>query len=101
MPNPRTGTVVAPEDIGRAVEDAKKGRVEFRLDRNSIIHVAIGKASFTEEQLMDNLALLVDNVLRARPAGVKGQFVKSAFMTSTMGPSVNMDIAGVSELTVE
>ena len=101
MPNPRTGTVVAPEDIGRAVEDAKKGRVEFRLDRNSIIHVAIGKASFTEEQLMDNLALLVDNVLRARPAGVKGQFVKSAFMTSTMGPSGNMDIAGVSELTVE
>ena len=101
MPNPRTGTVVPPEDIAKAVEDAKKGRVEFRLDRSAIIHVAIGKASFSEEQLMDNLTLLVDNVIRSRPSGVKGQFVKSAFMTSTMGPSVNMDVAGVSELTVE
>ena len=101
MPNPRTGTVVPPEDIAKAVEDAKKGRVEFRLDRSAIIHVAIGKASFSEEQLMDNLTLLVDNVIRSRPSGVKGQFVKSAFVTSTMGPSVNMDVAGVSELTVE
>ena len=81
MPNPRTGTVVPPEDIAKAVEDAKKGRVEFRLDRSAIIHVAIGKASFSEEQLMDNLTLLVDNVIRSRPSGVKGQFVKSAFIT--------------------
>ena len=101
MPNPRTGTVVPPEDIAKAVEDAKKGRVEFRLDRSAIIHVSIGKASFSEEQLMDNLTLLVDNVIRSRPSGVKGQFVKSAFITSTMGPSVNMDVAGISELTVE
>ena len=101
MPNPRTGTVVPPEDIAKAVEDAKKGRVEFRLDRSAIIHVAIGKASFSEEQLMDNLTLLVDNVIRSRPSGVKGQFVKSAFVTSTMGPSVNMDVSGVSEITVE
>ena len=93
--------MVPPEDIAKAVEDAKKGRVEFRLDRSAIIHVAIGKASFSEEQLMDNLTLLVDNVIRSRPSGVKGQFVKSAFVTSTMGPSVNMDVAGVSELTVE
>ena len=101
MPNPRTGTVVAPEDIARAVEEAKKGRVEFRLDRSSIIHTPIGKASFEEFQLLDNLSLLVDNIIRMRPSGVKGQFLKSAYLTTTMGPSVAIDIASLTSLTVE
>ena len=101
MPNPRTGTVVAAEDIPRAVEEAKKGRVEFRLDRSAIIHSAIGKASFTEDQLVDNLSLLMDNILRQRPSGVKGQFIRSAFLTSSMGPSVKIDVASLTSLTVE
>ena len=101
MPNPRTGTVVAPEDIGRAVEEAKKGRVEFRLDRTSIIHVPIGKASFDEQHLLENLSTLVDTIMRAKPSGVKGQFVRSAYLTTTMGPSVFLDVASVVSLTVE
>ena len=101
MPNPRTGTVVPPEDIGRAVEEAKRGRVEFRLDRSSIIHSLIGKASFEEQQLVENLSTLMDTILRQRPSGVKGQFLKSAFLTSTMGPSVPIDVASLGAITVE
>ncbi len=101
MPNPRTGTVVQPADIPKAVGDAKKGRVEFRLDRTSLIHVPIGKASFEEEKLLDNLTELMDNVVRARPSGVKGQFIRSAYITTTMGPSIGMDIAEATALKVE
>ncbi len=101
MPNPRTGTVVQPADIPKAVGDAKKGRVEFRLDRTSIIHVPIGKASFEEEKLLDNLTELMDNIVRARPSGVKGQFIRSAYITTTMGPSIGMDVADATALKVE
>ncbi len=101
MPNPRTGTVVQPDDISKAVGDAKKGRVEFRLDRTSIIHVPIGKASFEEEKLLDNLTELMDNIVRARPSGVKGQFIRSAYITTTMGPSIGMDVADATALKVE
>ncbi len=101
MPNPRTGTVVSAEDIPRAIGEAKKGRVEFRLDKSALIHAPIGKASFDEDQLMENLTTLVDTILRGRPSGVKGQFLRSAFLTSTMGPSVPIDIAGIMSLRVE
>ena len=101
MPNPRTGTVVSAEDIPRAIGEAKKGRVEFRLDKSALIHAPIGKASFDEYQLMENLTTLVDTILRGRPSGVKGQFLRSAFLTSTMGPSVPIDIAGIMSLRVE
>jgi large subunit ribosomal protein L1 len=101
MPNPRTGTVVPPEDVARAVSEAKKGRVEYRLDRTALIHVPIGRASFEESQLMGNLTALMDNIVRARPSGVKGQFIRSAFLTTTMGPSIPMDVAGASDLRVE
>lgn len=101
MPNPRTGTVVQAEDVPRAVAEAKKGRVEFRLDRTALIHVVIGKASFEETQLMDNLTALVDNIMRARPSGLKGEYIRSAFLTSTMGPSIQLDVASTSELRVE
>ena len=101
MPNPRTGTVVQPDDIPKAVGDAKKGRVEFRLDRTSIIHVPIGKASFEEEKLLDNLTELMDNIVRARPSGVKGQFIRSAYITTSMGPSIGMDVASTTALKVE
>ena len=89
------------DDIPKAVGDAKKGRVEFRLDRTSIIHVPIGKASFEEEKLLDNLTELMDNIVRARPSGVKGQFIRSAYITTTMGPSIGMDVAEATALKVE
>lgn len=92
MPNPRSGTVVQAEDIPRAVEEARKGRVEYRLDRTSLIHVPIGKASFQESQLLDNLTVLMENIVRDRPGGVKGQYIQSAYLTATMGPSVPLDI---------
>ena len=101
MPNPRTGTVVAAEDVPRAVNEAKKGRVEYRLDRTGLIHVVLGKASFEVDQLMENLTVLVDNVMRARPSGVKGQFIKTAYLTSTMGPSIPLDVARTTELRIE
>ena len=101
MPNPRTGTVVPAEDIPRAVAEAKKGRVEYRLDRTGLIHAPIGKASFEPDQLLDNLTTLMDAVGRARPSGVKGQFIRAAFLTTTMGPSIRMDVASASALRVE
>ena len=101
MPNPRTGTVVQQDVIPRAVSDAKRGRVEFRLDRTGIMHVPIGKASFEEDKLMDNLTTLMDNIVRARPGGVKGQFIRAAHLTATMGPSVSVDVDRLSALRVE
>ena len=101
MPNPRTGTVVQPEDIPRAVSEAKKGRVEYRLDRTALIHAPIGKVRFEDEQLLDNLTTLMDNIVRARPSGVKGQFIRSAYLTTSMGPSIPLDVASVTALKVE
>jgi large subunit ribosomal protein L1 len=101
MPNPRTGTVVQAEDIPRAVGDAKKGRVEFRLDRTGLIHTPIGKASFDNEMLMDNLTTLVDNIVRARPGGIKGQYIRAAYLTATMGPSISIDVDRLSALRLE
>ena len=101
MPNPRTGTVVQQDELPRAIREAKLGRVEYRVDRTSLIHVPIGKASFEVDQLMDNLTALMDNIVRARPSGVKGQYIRTAFLTTTMGPSVKMDVASASALRVE
>lgn len=101
MPNPRTGTVVQAQDVPRAIEEAKKGRVEYRLDQTALMHVPIGKASFEPEQLMGNLTTVMDNVVRATPSGIKGQFIRSAFLTSTMGPSIKLDVATITELKVE
>ena len=101
MPNPRTGTVVQADEIPRAVAEAKKGRVEYRLDRSGLIHAPIGKASFEPEQLLDNLTMLMDHIVRARPSGIKGQFIRAAFLAATMGPSVQMDVASATALRVE
>jgi large subunit ribosomal protein L1 len=93
MPNPRAGTVVDGADIGKAVDEAKQGRVEFRLDRTSLLHVPIGKASFDEDKLLENLATLVQEVQKAKPSGGKGQFIRSMTLTTTMGPGIRLDIA--------
>ncbi len=93
MPSPKTGTVVPPEDVPRVINELRKGRVEFKLDKTANIHVPIGKVSFQSEHLLENFASLVDAVQRARPAGAKGQYVQKIVLTSTMGPGVKVDIA--------
>lgn len=92
MPNPKSGTVVPAADLPRVLEDAQKGRVEFKLDRTSIIHVPLGKISFENEKLMGNLTVLVEAVMKAKPSGAKGQFVKTAVLTTTMGPGIKLDL---------
>jgi large subunit ribosomal protein L1 len=92
MPNPRAGTVAAPEDLPRLIEEAKAGRVEFRVDKTSNVHAPIGKASFTEEQLMDNLNALLETIRRARPAATKGIYVRKITMANTMGPGIKLDV---------
>jgi large subunit ribosomal protein L1 len=92
MPNPKAGTVVPTNDLPRVISDARKGRVEFKLDRTAIIHVPLGKASFESEKLVENLTALMEALVKARPSGAKGQYIKSAFLTTTMGPSVDLDL---------
>ncbi len=99
MPNPKSGTVVAVDDLPRAIEDSRKGRVEFRLDRTSIIHVPIGKASFEESKLLENLVSLVEAVLKAKPSGAKGQYIKSASLSTTMGPGIKLDLRSIAATT--
>ena len=99
MPNPRAGTVVDASNMSKAVRDAKQGRVEFRLDRTSLIHVPIGKVSFGEEQLLENLATLMQEVMKAKPSGTKGTFIRSITLTTTMGPGIKLDISPTLALT--
>jgi large subunit ribosomal protein L1 len=101
MPNPRTGTVVQEGDIASAVDEAKKGRVELRMDRTAIIHTPVGKASFESDRLVENLAAIVDTVNRLRPPAIKGQFVKTLHLTSTMGPGVPLDLNATLTMKVE
>ena len=91
MPNPKAGTVTM--DVTNAVNDIKAGKIEYRLDKTNIVHVPIGKASFSEEQLADNFQTLIDALNKARPAAVKGQYLKSVTLTSTMGPGVKINPA--------
>ncbi len=89
MPNPKSGTVTM--DVGRAVEEAKAGRIEYRLEKQNIIHVAIGKASFGADKLLDNYDALLDAVIRAKPAAAKGQYIQRCTLTSTMGPGIRIN----------
>ena len=91
MPNPKAGTVTM--DVTKAVNDIKAGKIEYRLDKTNIIHVPIGKASFTEEQLADNFQTLIDAINKAKPSALKGQYLRSVTMTSTMGPGVKLNVA--------
>jgi large subunit ribosomal protein L1 len=101
MPNPRSGTVVETGDITRAVREAKAGRVEFRLDRTNLVHVPIGKASFTQETLLDNLSALMSEIMKARPSAAKGQYIKGATLTSTMGPGVPVELGSMLAMGTE
>ncbi len=91
MPNPKTGTVTM--DIAKAIQEIKAGKVEYRLDKANIIHVAFGKASFSQEQLEGNYNAIMDAILKARPSALKGTFIKNAVIASTMGPGVKLNTA--------
>jgi len=99
MPNPRTNTVVQPDRVGTAVESAKKGRAEIKLDRGSNIHVRIGTVGFDDNQILDNLSSVYSTILRAKPEGVKGALVKKVTLCTTMGPSFHLDQAALEALT--
>jgi len=92
MPNPKSGTVVPADDLPRVIDDARKGRVEFKLDRTAIIHLPLGKISFEADKLLDNLTAVIEAIVKAKPSGVKGQYVKTAFLSSTMGPGIKLDL---------
>ena len=92
MPNPKSGTIVAADDLPRVIGDAGKGRVEFKLDRTAILHMPLGKVSFEDEKIEANLAAVIEAVMKAKPSGAKGQYIKSAFLTTTMGPGIRLDL---------
>ena len=93
MPNPKTGTVTM--DLGKAVRDAKAGKLEYRTDRGANVHVTIGKKSFDERQLLENYAALIDEIMRAKPSAAKGRYIRQITLTSTMGPGIHVDPAKV------
>jgi large subunit ribosomal protein L1 len=93
MPNPKAGTVTT--DVAKAIADIKAGKIEYRLDKTNIIHAPIGKASFTEEQLQDNFQTLMDAIIKAKPSALKGQYLKSITVASTMGPGIKLNVAKI------
>jgi large subunit ribosomal protein L1 len=99
MPSPKAGTITF--DVGRTIGDVKAGRVEFRVDKTSLLHIPAGKLSFSEDALMSNLTSIVDSVVRARPSGAKGTYVKSVVLTSTMSPSIRLDVSSALALKTQ
>ena len=92
MPNPRSGTIAQPDDLPRVINERRGGRVDFRNDRTNLVHIPVGKTSFTEEQIRANLLSAIDAVNRARPTGAKGTYIKSIAVATTMGPSIRLDV---------
>jgi len=100
MPNPKSGTIVPGEELARTIREVKGGRVEFRNDKTGLLHVAVGKTSFTEQQIYDNIAALMEAVKAAKPAGQKGVYIKSVTVTSTMGPGIPVDASEAQSMQV-
>jgi large subunit ribosomal protein L1 len=92
MPNPKSGTVVQAGDLPRAIADARKGRMEFKLDKTGGIHIPVGKLSFEQDKLLENINTAFEAIIRAKPSGAKGQYIRSAYLTSTMGPGMKLDL---------
>ncbi|RME61819.1 MAG: 50S ribosomal protein L1 [Caldilineae bacterium] len=101
MPSPKAGTIVQADDLPRVIQETRLGRVEFRVDKTSNIHVPIGKASFDQDKLLGNLTAFMEAVVAAKPAAVKGAYIKRATVTTTMGPGIKMDVNAASALTSE
>jgi large subunit ribosomal protein L1 len=93
MPNPKSGTVVQQEDIPRVIEEVRRGKVEYRNDKQGLVHVPIGRVSFSGDMLLENLVVLTDAIKRARPASVRGSYVRSITLSPTMGPGIKVDVA--------
>lgn len=100
MPNPKAGTVVPAQDLPRAIQEVKAGRVEFRVDKTANLHIPIGKVSFTEQQLYDNMAALMQAVKRARPAAAKGAYIQRVVVTTSMGPGIRVDVSRAQSMEV-
>ena len=98
MPNPKSGTIVPGEELGRTIREVRGGRVEFRNDKTGLLHVAVGKVSFNEQQIYDNIAALLDIVKAAKPSAIKGTFIRSVTFTSTMGPGIPVDLVGTQNM---
>lgn len=98
MPNPKSGTIVPGEELARTIREVRGGRVEFRNDKTGLLHVAVGKVSFSEQQIYDNIAALMDIIKAAKPASTKGSFIRSVTFTSTMAPGIQVDIAGAQNM---
>ncbi len=92
MPNPKSGTVVSPQDLPEAITEARKGRAEFRLDRTAIIHLPIGKVSFDKDKLLENLRVVIEAIVKAKPSGAKGQYIRSISLSTSMGPGFKLDL---------
>ncbi len=101
MPNPKAGTVVPPQDLPRVIQESKAGRVEFRVDKTSNLHVPIGKVSFEQQKLFENLAALMEAVKKARPSAAKGQYIKRITITATMGPGIKVDPTAAQSMEVQ
>jgi large subunit ribosomal protein L1 len=99
MPNPKVGTVT--EDVAKAVEQAKAGRIEYRTDRSGIVHLVIGRASFDERRLLENYAALIEEIMRAKPAAAKGRYIRSVTLATTMGPGIKVDPTRVKDVAEE
>ncbi len=100
MPNPRNNTVVQPNNLESAINSARQGRQEIRMDRHANLHARIGRSSFSEDQLLNNLAAVYDTITRSKPEGIKGQFIKAATLCSTMGPGYRVSLPSLDNLTV-
>ena len=92
MPNPKVGTVVAAADLPRMLREVQKGRVEFKMDKTANIHLPLGKVSFEEDKLMENLTAIIETVVKSKPSGAKGQYIKSATLATSMGPGIQLDL---------
>ncbi|MHB0856705.1 MAG: 50S ribosomal protein L1 [Anaerolineae bacterium] len=100
MPNPKAGTIVQPDDLPDTIRQLRQGRVEYRVDRTSNVHVPIGKVSFTAEQLLENWAAVMDAIVRAKPATVKGQYIRRVTLSSTMGPGIHVDVGAAQNIKI-
>lgn len=98
MPSPKTGTIVNADELPRVIEESRLGRIEYRIDKTSNLHVAIGKASFEEDQILNNLATIMEAVMAAKPSSIKGIYLQRATLTSTMGPGIKVDSNAIAEL---
>ncbi|MEE9198778.1 MAG: 50S ribosomal protein L1 [Dehalococcoidia bacterium] len=101
MPNPKSGTIAQQDDLARAIADSRKGKIEFRLDKTAVIHAALGKVSFDDSQLLENLATFLDSVVRAKPSGAKGTYVRNISLCTTLGPGITLDIPSALTMKAE